>query len=741
MKVLITGGYGFIGSHTAERFYKEGYKVYIIDNLSSGHKENVNIKHKFYQMNVEDRKCEEIFANNEFDVVVHLAAHIDAAASVEDPYSDARYNILGLINMLYLSCKYNVRKFVFASSAAVYGNSSEAAVAEEDECNPVSPYGVSKLTGEYYCKLWKEIYGLDTICLRFSNVYGPRQSTKGEGGVVVTFMNNIFNNKALLVHGSGEQTRDFIYVEDVVDAIYKAAEFCSCDILNISANVSNSIQDLAKLVQKIYSPVKIEYTKARKGDILHSRLVNDKAVKELNWTPMYSLEQGIKKTYMWYRSYTRENIIGILAPKKIKEKKKNNNLFKKLVPYIENLLTFLIVYFLSRYSKGFGLQDIVDFKLVYIIIFGILYGLKQSSIAAFFSCILFIWEIRETGHDIISLVYNVNTLLHFSLYIFVGAVLGYSMDSKKYQVEDREEQIKEIKEKFDFLYDMYNEGKIVRKELQDQITNAEDSFGKIYSITSALDTLEPGKVFDGTVGVIEEVMKSKDVYIFSVSKDQNYLRLISRSKGSSINVDKSIRVSDIPEIENLIRNKSIFVNRDLKKSLPMMMSPIIVGDKVLAIIAVYTLEFETMSLYKQNLLQVVSNLVTSALARAYRYEQAIYDEKYIKGTCVLKSGYFRQLLQSKIESKQKNNTHFILLKIRDADEWEKKGIAYQIEKGIRESDHLGIDENNELLMLLSNTSAEEAQYVIRRLNDMGISVEMVEEGGYYEAPYNSTFSA
>jgi len=741
MKVLITGGCGFIGSHTAERFLKEGYKVYIIDNLSSGRKENVSIKHKFYKLNVEDRKCEEIFANNEFDAVVHLAAHIDAVDSVEEPYSDAQSNILGLINMLHLSSKYSVRKFIFASSAAVYGNTDKSSFAEEDECNPISPYGVSKLTGEQYCKLWKERYKSDTICLRFSNVYGPRQSAEGEGGVVSVFMRNILNDEKLLIHGSGEQTRDFIYVEDIVDAIYKSVEFCSSDILNISANVQNSINDLVELIKRIHSSVEIEYTLPRKGDIMHSRLSNDKAVNELNWAPMYSLGQGIEKTYQWYKNFNNENRIESVKKSEVEEKQENNGAFKKLVPYIENLLVFLIVCLLSEFSKDYGMQVIIDFKLVYIIIFAIVYGLRQASIAVFLSCALFIWEIRETGHDIISLIYNVNALVHFSLYIFVGSVLGYSIDSKKYEVEAKEEELKEIKEKFEFLYDMYNESKLVRKELQDQITNTEDSFGKIYKITSTLDTLEPEKVFGGAVGAIEEIMKSKDVYIFSVSKAQNYLRLISKSKESNINVDKSIRVNDIPEIENLIHTRSIFVNRDLKKLLPMMMSPIVFDDKVLAIIAIYSMKFETMSLYKQNLLEVVSNLITSALVRAYQYDQVIHDEKYIMGTPVLKAKYFKQLLQRKVEAKQKNNTDFILLKICNSEGWKNRGISYQIEKRIRESDYIGVDEKNELFILLSNTNEIEAQYVIKRLGNINIHVEISEEGEHYGADYSRTFSA
>lgn len=301
MKVLITGGYGFIGSHTAERFYKEGYEVYILDNLSTGNKDNIKIEHKFYNMNIEDKKCCEIFENNEFDVVVHLAAQINAQASIEHPYFDAKSNILGLINMLDLASKNNVKKFIFASSAAVYGSNKKIPLSEKDECSPISPYGVSKLAGEEYCKLWKTMYALDTICLRFSNVYGPRQSIKGDGGVISIFMKNIFNSKILNVYGTGEQTRDFIYIEDVVDAIFKSRNFCYADVLNISSDNQCSVNRILKIIKKLHPFDRVQYTSPKKGDILHSRLSNKYVTYKLNWIPLYSLEQGIERTYIWYK--------------------------------------------------------------------------------------------------------------------------------------------------------------------------------------------------------------------------------------------------------------------------------------------------------------------------------------------------------------------------------------------------------------------------------------------------------
>ncbi len=740
MKVLITGGYGFIGSHVAERFHKEGYEVYIIDNLSTGSSSNVEIRHKFYPMNVQDQACKELFSNNQFDVVVHLAAQVDATASMEEPCNDARTNIVGLINMLNLSGRYGVKKFIFASSAAVYGDSEKLSLTEEDGCLPMSPYGAGKYAGEQYCKLWKTVNKLDTISLRFSNVYGPRQSTKGEGGVIATFMDHVLNDKVLSIHGSGQQTRDFIYVEDVVDAVYKSAEFCHSDVLNISSDTQVSVKDLAELISSLNPLVKVEYSMPRNGDIMHSRLSNAKALSALNWVPIYTIERGIEKTYKWYKSSCHLNKTIGDEESAAAEVPERDGIFRKLVPYIENILAFLIVFFLHEYSRNHGIPILIDMKLVYIIIFGIMYGLKQTLISVFLSCALFLWEIRGTGSDIISLIYNINALLHFSMYIFVGSVLGYSMDSKKYRLDAKEDELKDITEKFDYLYEMYNESKVIRKELQDQLTNTQDSFGKIYKVISVLDTLEPDRIFGEAVGVMEQVIKSKDIYIYSVSKTQDYLRLVSKSKGSSINAEKSIKVSDFPEIENLIRTKGIYVNRDFDKTLPVMAAPIVLDNKVLAIICVYSLKFETITLYKQNLLKIVSNLITSSLTQAYQYDQAIYEEKYIKGTRILKKKHFDRLLQNKIQDKQNHSTGFVLLRVSDLREMDPWSISRQIEKNIRDSDYMGVNEKEEIHILLSNTSSAEARHVIDRLTDMKINIEVIEEDEYHEV-YNDTLGA
>ncbi len=739
MKILITGGYGFIGSHVAERFYEEGHEIHIIDNLSSGKKSNLLIKHKYYNMDVRDKSCEEIFSNTYFDVVIHLAAQNSTSKSVEDPFFDAQSNILGLINILSLAKDSLAKKFVFSSSSAVYGNTPQLPISESSPCHPLCPYGMSKHAGEQYCQLFSEMYGLSAVSLRFSNVYGPRQSMEGESGVIPVFIDKILKNKAVTIFGNGKQTRDFIYVEDVADAIYKVAtDYTNSPVYNISTNKRISINNLIVELKMLEPSIETIFAEQREGDIPHSLLSNNKAVQELHWVPMHEIHEGLKKTYAWYQEFGNKESVSEKDKVTSDHEKNNISIYKQILPYVENVLVFLLVIFLTSTIEKSEAPILIDLKIIYIILFGVVYGLKQVTISVSLSCVLHVWQIYDRGHDLLSLLYNADTLISLAVYIFVGFVLGYSIENRKLELEFKTDEMSELKTKFDFLYSLYNESKFVRNELQEQIIRNEDSFGKIYRTIDKLNTLEPGKIFDEAIKVIEEIMRCKDVYIFSVSKGNNFLRLVSQSEDSLISLNKSIRLEDSPVFYEIIEEKTIFINRDQNKELPFMMAPIVTTHKVLGVIAIYQMEFESLTLYKKNLLSIVSNLISSAFERAYLYQSAIIKEKYIDDTAILKEQFFSALIKDKNETKKP----YVLLKVLN-NHWQEAhtDIPYQLEQNIREFDAMGVSQNNQLFILLSNTTKEEACFVMQRLQKIYIETELVEEVEYYgSSPINASIT-
>ena len=272
--ILITGGLGFIGSHVVDSFVENGHNVWVVDNgfsLNSGYRNNKAI---YIKEDIRSEKLEDIFQDNHFDICIHLAAQASVTSSVKDPMNDASVNILGSINIIKLCKKYNCSKIIVASSAAVYGNPKYIPIDENHSTEVLSPYGLSKLTMEKYLQLSEVPY----IICRFSNVYGERQNAFGEAGVVSIFSDAMLKGKDVFIDGDGKQSRDFIYVKDVADIIYKlSTSEIKNEIFNISTNTSCTINELFKMMAKVYGYEKEPiYRAARIGDIKESILDNEK---------------------------------------------------------------------------------------------------------------------------------------------------------------------------------------------------------------------------------------------------------------------------------------------------------------------------------------------------------------------------------------------------------------------------------------------------------------------------------
>lgn len=291
--VLITGGAGFIGSHIVDLLAKNGYGVVVVDNLSSGSEANLNKGEKFYNLDINSPNLEEIFAQNKIDYVFHLAAQPSVSSSIKNPTQDATENILGSINVLKFAKKYEVKKFITASTAAVYGIPQYLPVNEVHSTNCLSFYGVSKLTMEKYI----ELFGVDYIIFRLANVYGPRQNAQGEAGVVAIFADKMKNNETIVIDGDGEQTRDFVYVADIAKVFLQAIESgVKNEIINVSTNTSISINELFEVMSRKYNYVKKpQYGEERQGDIKHSVLDNTKCLKLFGFAPQTPSEEGLRE--------------------------------------------------------------------------------------------------------------------------------------------------------------------------------------------------------------------------------------------------------------------------------------------------------------------------------------------------------------------------------------------------------------------------------------------------------------
>lgn len=305
MKICVTGGAGFIGSHLVDALIGADHRVTVIDDLSTGQKENLSDKiDKFYHVDItEQKEIQQLFKKEKFDAVFHLAAQMNVRVSVADPQFDARVNILGSLNLLQASLASNVKKIIVASTGgAMYGEAKKRPTPEDEKyAHPVSPYGIAKLSLEHYLHYYYHVYRMPYIALRYANVYGPRQNAKGEAGVVAIFIERLKAGEAPVINGDGKQTRDFVYVADVVAANLAALKKNTVGSFNIGTGLPTSVNRVYQLIAKAGGVnLKAKHGPAKLGEQRHSVLNCVKAQRVLGWRPHVDITDGITRTVEWF---------------------------------------------------------------------------------------------------------------------------------------------------------------------------------------------------------------------------------------------------------------------------------------------------------------------------------------------------------------------------------------------------------------------------------------------------------
>ncbi len=302
LKALVTGGAGFIGSHLVDRLLSEGYRVAIMDDLTSGKIQNLNTAATFYHTDITHSGLDEIFSREQPDLVFHLAARVSVTSSTLHPVDNAEVNVMGTLKLLDAARKVGMEKFIFASTGgAIYGNPDENPCSEQTPADPISPYGLSKYIAEQYIALFHRLYRLNYTNLRYGNVYGPRQDAEGEAGVIPIFIHAMLEGNRPRIFGEGDQERDFVYVDDIVEANMRAIHGGNNRTMNIGSGEGTSINRLFELLQAdLNFHQEADHRPRRHGEVHKIYLDCNEAREHLGWSPQTTLEEGLRKTVEYY---------------------------------------------------------------------------------------------------------------------------------------------------------------------------------------------------------------------------------------------------------------------------------------------------------------------------------------------------------------------------------------------------------------------------------------------------------
>ena len=303
MNILVTGGAGFIGSHLADAFIKAGHFVTVVDDLSMGKRENVNEDAEFYQLDIRSEQLRNVFRDDQFDAVVHQAAQMDVRKSVTDPMFDASVNIIGTLNLLEMCREFKIKQLLFSSTGgAIYGEQERFPADEDHPLRPISPYGIAKLSIEKYLYYYHTVHGLNYVSLRYANVYGPRQSPHGEAGVVAIFTSRMLAGEQPLINGDGKQTRDYVFVDDVVKANLLALKHDGSGIFNVGTGIETSVNEIFGLLRSITgAKCEEKHASAKQGEQQRSVIDTRLFEKKFGWRPGTQLREGLAKTVAYFK--------------------------------------------------------------------------------------------------------------------------------------------------------------------------------------------------------------------------------------------------------------------------------------------------------------------------------------------------------------------------------------------------------------------------------------------------------
>jgi len=715
VNVLITGNISTIALSLAKKLLEDGHLVVVTDasdNFSAIKSRNFAA----YKMNTSDALFQEIYRSHSFDTVFFISSLDEHLLDNGDP--ETTQSNISLENTLDLCQKTGVDRFILISSTEIYGNSGIA--LEDAQPEPSSKSGQILLNGENLCRFYMKKYALSISIVRVPYIYGPWE--KNSFLYKLIKIAKLQENIEVKTHGVSRCS--FLHIEDLSTFLKNLLE----DEVKPNIQIFNLIGEdlnfsfLAQLLNIYFPKVCFSFI-ADTSTEPSKQKIEVKAAKEIySWNPQHQLIKDLP-------SLLQIDTVKPVRRKILVEKMRAFTFFyRPLLVWGEVILGAFLMHMLTIWTNTIIEFKYIDYRLLYVVIIGSTHGLLFGVLAALLAAVSGAISWYHIGLDWALLIYNVGNWIPFALFFLAGTVTGYVHDKKENEINFEKNQTELIHEKYEFVYNLYDEISSIKNRLREQLVGYRDSFGRFFRIANELNELDEDSIFFKALVVLEDVMKNNQIAIYSIEPTGNYGRLEVKSTGLEQQIPRSLKLSDFSEALGVLEEGHVFQNTDLLPNYPAYIAPISNQGRLIGLVIIWEANFEQFTMYYLNLFKVITGLIQSSLVRAATFKNAQIKKLYLPSTQIMKPDPFIQSLEIKKKMRRNKILDFQIIRIEKGEKsW--KELYEQLSKGIRSDDIAGIlDENDtQCYVLLANAGIENIDFIKNRIHNLGLDCEYVEE--------------
>jgi len=658
----------------------------------------------------------EIFRSHSFDTVIFISSPEECFLDNCD--HEANQSHISIESTLDLCKQTGVERFIFISSIEVYGNS---AIAHEDEPpEPSSKSGQILLNNENLCRYYAMNHTLPVSIIRVPRIYGPQEKDS-----LLYKLIKIAKTQENVEINAHELTQlSFLHIEDFfsfVSSLLESEKKPDLQVFNLNTDDINFLF-LAQLL-KYYNPkINISFIGDKSKKPLKQKIEVKSAKEIYNWVPKYKLIRDLPSLF---QIDTAKPLKRNVFAKKLKTLAVS---YQPLLVWGEVILGAFLTHMLTVWTNTIIEFKYIDYRLLYVVIIGSTHGLLFGILAAILAAVSGAINWNSVGLDWALLIYNVESWIPFALFFLAGGVTGYVYDKKNNEIDFERHQTELIHEKYDFLYNLYNEIGSIKDRLRKQLVGYRDSFGRFFRIANELNELDEDNIFFKALAVLEDVMKNNQIAIYSIESTGNYGRLEVKSTDLERQIPRSLKLSDFSEASGVLEEGNVFQNTDLLLNYPAYIAPISNQGRLIGLVIIWEADFEQFTMYYLNLFKVITGLTQSSLVRAATFKNAQIEKLYLPSTQIMKPDPFIQSLEIKKKMRRNKILDFQVIGIEKGKKsWEE--LYEQLSKGIRGDDIAGIlDENDtRCYVLLANAGIENIDFIKNRLHNLGLESEYVED--------------